>query len=188
MTKSNKTIFAGLAMMAVLLSTSVSNNSVFAQEIDRERQLSDRPLQISTFLVGSGAAVSEDDQAWRSHFKMGLNESQADDNGHTEYEVKRGVFIVGKNDQRHIFSIISDTWQVSVSPNDKSFDASGKVENQEGKIYDIEISGDEISDLENGSLYYVTGTATGTDGEEYDLFFISALKARASIQATSSGL
>ena len=175
-------------MMVALLSTSVVYNTAFAQEFDKERQLSERPLHTGTFLAGSGAAVSEDDQAWRSHFKMGLEESQTDDNGHAEYDVKRGVFIVGKHDQRHIFSVMAETWQVSVSPNDKSFDASGKVENKEGKIYDIEISGDELSDLENGNLYFVTGTATGPDGEVYDLFYISALKDRTSIQATSSGI
>ena len=188
MTKSNKTIFAGMIMMAVLLSTSVIYNTAFAQEFDRERQLSERPINIGTFLAGSGAAVSEDNHAWRTHFKMGLVESQTDDNGHSEYNVKRGVFIVGKPDQRQIFSIVSDTWQVSVSPNEKSFDASGRVENQEGKIFDVEISGDEISDLENGSLYYVTGKAVGPDGEMFDLFYISALIDRTSIQTTTSGI
>ncbi|MDX1440828.1 MAG: hypothetical protein R3237_00020 [Nitrosopumilaceae archaeon] len=187
MTKSNKTIFAGLGLMAVLISTSVVYETAFAQEFDRERQLSERPLHMGTFLVGSGAAVSEENQPWRSHFKMGLVEVETEDNGHAQYDVKRGVFAVGKHDQRQIFSVISDTWQVSVSPNEKSFDASGEVENQDGLVYEIEISGDEISDLENGSLYFVSGTATG-NGEVYELFYISGLIDRTTVQATSSGI
>lgn len=186
MTNQNKTIFAGLIMMTVILSLSVTYSTAFAQESDVE--IRDRPIQSHTILGGAGAAVGDDDQGWRSHFRMGIVESQNDDpDAHTEYTVNRGVFIVGKYDNRHYYSVIPDTWEMSVSPNEKSFDASGKVENKEGKIFDIEISGDEISDLQNGTLYFVTGTAVGDD-EEYDLFYISALKERIpSIHTTSSG-
>ena len=171
-------------MMAAILSVSVTYSTAFAQESDIERKSADR-LHIGTFLAGSGAAVSEDDNAMRSHFRMGIIESQTDDNGHTEYEVKRGVFIVGKHDNREHFSVIPDTWEVSVSPNMKSYDASGKVENSEDKVYEVEVSGDEISNLEHGSLYYVSGTATSDKGEVYDLFYISALVERTpSIEST----
>ena len=187
MTKPNKTIFAGLVMMAALLSSSIVYNTAFAQEFERERPQTDRLPQMGTYLAGSGAAVSEDEQGWRSHFRMGLEESQTSDNGHTEYMVKRGVFAVGKHDQRHVFSIVSETWSLSVNQNDKSFDASGKVENQDGKVYDVEISGDKISGLAQGNLYYITGTATGSD-DVYDLFYISAMIDKPSIQTASSGI
>lgn len=186
MTKPNKTIFAGLVMMAVLLSSSIAYNNAFAQEFERERPQSDRLPKMGTFLAGNGAAVSDDQQGWRSHFRMGLEESETGDNGHTEYTVKRGVFAVGKHDHRNTFSIVSDTWIVSVNQNDKSFDASGKVEDQEGNVYDVEISGDKISDLAHGNLYYITGTATGSDGEKYSLFYISAMIDGTSIQTDSS--
>ena len=187
MKNQNKTIFAGLIMMIAMLSVSATYSTAFAQESKAEA--TERPIHQGTYLVGTGAVVGEDDNAWRSHFKMGIVESQTDDKGHTEYEVKRGVFIVGKHDTRHEYSVIPDTWQVSVSPNMKSFDASGEVENTEGEIYDVEISGDEISDVENGNLYYVTGTAIDEDGKVYDLFYISALKDRIpTIQTTSSGI
>ena len=186
MTKSNTTIFAGLALMAALISTSVVYETAFAQEFERERKLSEKPPHQGTFLVGSGAAVSEEDKPWRSHFKMGLTEVQTEGNGHEQYEVYRGIFAVGKHDQRQIFSVLPETWQVSVGPNEKSFEASGEVENQDGIVYEIEISGDEVSDLENGNLYFVSGTATG-NGEEYELFYISGLIDRTSNQSTSSG-
>jgi hypothetical protein len=175
MTNQNRTIVAGLIMMAAILSVSVTYSTAFAQEPEREMKLGERPLHTGTYLAGSGAAVSEDDSAMRSHFRMGIVETQTNDSGHTEYEVKRGVFFVGKHDNRQHFSVIADTWDVSISPNQKSFDASGTVENQEGKIYEIEISGDEISNLEHGTLYFVTGTATNDDGEVYELFYISPL-------------
>jgi len=178
MTNQNKTIFAGLIMMAIILSVSVTYDNAFAQVQEREVKLEERSLRIGTFLVGSGAAVSEDDNAMRSHFRMGIVETQTNDSGHTEYEVKRGVFIVGKHDDRQHFSVIADTWEISVSPNQKSFDALGTVENQEGKTWDIEMSGNEISNLEYGTLYFVTGIATGDGGEVYDLFYISPLVKR----------
>ena len=178
MTNKNKTIFAGLIMMVAILSVSITYNTAFAQEPERERKLEEQPLRTGTFLVGNGVAVSEEDNAMRSHFRMGIVETKTNDNGHTEYEVKRGVFFVGNHDNRHHFSMVADTWEISVSPNQKSFDASGMVENQDGKTWEIEISGDEISNLENGTLYFVKGTATNDDGEVYDLFYISPLVER----------
>ena len=189
MTNQNKTIFAGLIMMAAILSVSITYNTAFAQESDLRAEVTDRPIHPGTYLAGSGVVVNEDDNAFRSHFRMGIVESQTTDNGHIEYDVKRGVFLVGKHDDRQNYSVIPDTWQLSVSPNMKSFDASGKVENKEGKVYDVQISGDEISSLEHGNLYYVTGTVTGPDGEVYELFYISALTDRTpSIQTDSSGI
>ena len=185
MTNQNKTIVAGVIMMAAMLSVSLTYSTAFAQEPEREMKLGERSLHAGTYLAGSGAAVSEDDNAMRSHFRMGIVETQTNDNGHTEYEVKRGVFFVGKHDNRQHFSAIADTWEVSVNPNQKSFDASGTVENPEGKIYDIEISGDEISNLEYGTLYFVTGTAANEDGEVYDLFYISPLVERISSTESS---
>ena len=188
MTNQNRTIVAGLIMMAVILSISVTYSTAFAQEPERGMKL-ERPLHTGTFLVGNGVAVSEDDNAMRSHYRMGIVETQTNDNGHTEYEVKRGVFVVAKHDNRQHFSVIADTWEVSVSPNQKSFDASGTAENQEGKTWEIEMSGDEISNLEYGTLYFVTGTATSDEGEVYDLFYISPLVERTpSIQSTSDGI
>ena len=83
-----------------------------------------------------------------------------------------------KNDTREKYSVIADSWKITVSADKTSFDASGQAESEDGEIYDVVISGDKISDLENGTLYYVTGTATGDDGEVHDLFYISALKER----------
>ena len=188
MTKQNKTIFAGLLVLTAVLSTSIVLNSASAQEFDRERPQSDKMIPMGIYLAGNGAAVSEDNQGWRSHFRMGLAETDSDDNGHTNYEVKRGIFAVGKHDQRHGLSVIPDTWEVSMNQNEKSFDASGKAENREGIVYDVDLSGEEISDLTNGNLYYVKGTATGPDGEMFYLFYISAMVDRSSIQTTTSGI
>ena len=189
MTNQNRTIVAGLIMMAAILSVSVTYSTAFAQEPEIEMKLGERPLHTGTYLGGSGAAVSENDNAMRSHFRMGIVETQTNDNGHTEYEVKRGVFFVGKHDDRQHFSVIADSWEVSVSPNQKSFDASGTVESQEGKVFDVELSGEEISNLVHGTLYFVTGTATNDDGEVYELFYISPLVERTpSIESTSDGI
>lgn len=159
-------------MMASILSVSATYNTAFAQESDLAV---DRQFHPRTFLGGVGAVVGEDSEGKRSYFRMGIVPVT---DSETEYEVKRGAFMVGKHDNRERYSVIADSWQISVSVDKSSFDASGKAENNEGEIYDISISGDKISDLENGVLYYVTGTATGDDGEIHDIFYISALKER----------
>ena len=159
-------------MMAAMLSVSVTYSTAFAQESDLAV---DRELHPRTLLSGVGGVVSETDEGKRSYFKIGIV-PVAD--SETEFDVKRGAFMVGKHDNRERFSVVADSWQISVSAEKSSYDASGIAENKEGESYDVILSGDKISDLENGTLYYVTGTATGEDGEVYDLFYISALTER----------
>ena len=170
-------------MMAAVLSVSATYNTAFAQvsDVSTDRKISDVPtdraLHPHTVFGGVGAAVAEDGEGKRSYFRMGIvpiGDSE------TEFEVKRGAFMVGtiKNDTREKYSVIADSWKITVSADKTSFDASGQAESEDSEIYDVVISGDKISDLENGTLYYVTGTATGDDGEVHDLFYISALKER----------
>jgi len=191
MTTQSKTIFAGLIMMAAVLSVSATYNTAFAQvsDVPSDRIASDvttdRPIHSHTVFGGMGAAVAEDGEGKRSYFRMGIVQVA---DSETEFEVKRGVFMVGtiKNDNREKYSVITESWKITVSTDKTSFDASGQAESEDGEIYDVSISGDKIADLENGDLYYVTGTATDDDGEVHDLFYISAIKERIrSVDATS---
>jgi hypothetical protein len=182
MTTQNKIVFAGLIMVATMLSISVTYNTAFAQVSDVS---TDRPIHPHTVFGGVGAAVSEDGEGKRSYFRMGIVPVT---DSETEFEVKRGTFMVGgiNHDNREKYSVIADSWQITVSADKASFDASGQAENEDGEIYDVSISGDKISDLENGDLYYVTGTATGDDGEVHDLFYISVIKERIRSADTTS--
>jgi hypothetical protein len=191
MTTNNKTIFAGLIMMAAVLSVSATYNTAFAQvsDVPTDRKISDVPMdranQPHTVFGGVGAAVADDGEGKRSYFRMGLVPVS---DSETEFEVKRGAFMVGsvKHDNREKYSVIADSWKITVSTDKTSFDASGQAEIEDGEIYDVIINGDRISTLENGDLYYVTGTATGDDGEVHDLFYISAIKERIrSVDTTS---
>ena len=176
--------------MAAMLSVSVSYSTAFAQESDLEAEAVERLVHPKTILAGTGAAVGEDDQGWRSHFRMGIvSEPQTgDSNSDTEYTVKRGMFIVGKQDNRHFYSVVPDTWKMEVRPDKENFAASGTVENKEGKTYDVKIEGEKISDLQNGNLYYVLGIASNEDGDVYELFYISPLVERdPSIKSTFRG-
>ena len=163
--------------MSAMLSLSISYNNAFAQQSDLEVEVVDRPVHSRTILVGAGAVVGEDDQGWRSHFRMGIvSEPQIDDsNSDAELTVKRGMFVVGKHDTRQFYSVIPDTWEIQVRSDEGNFEASGTVENKEGKVFDVKVEGEKISDLQKGNLYYVTGSATNDDGDVYDLFYISAL-------------
>lgn len=163
--------------MAAMLSVSVTYSTAFAQESDLEPQAIDKPNRPHTVLVGTGAAVSEDDHGWRSYFRMGIvSEPQTTDvDADVEYKIKRGKFIVGSHENRHVYHVVPDTWMISVSPDKETFDATGTVENKNGKVFDVMITGEKISDLQRGNLYYVTGFASNADGEIFDLFYISAM-------------
>jgi len=191
MTTQNKTIFAGLIMMAILLSISVTYNTAFAQISDEltDRKILDvsidRPIHLHTVFGGVGVAVSEDGEEKRSYFRMGIAPVT---DSETEFEVKRGVFMIGtiKHDNREKYSVIADSWKITVSADKTTFEASGQAENEDGEIYDVSILGNKISDLKSGDLYYITGTATGDDGEVHDLFYISVIKEKIrSVDTTS---
>jgi hypothetical protein len=175
--KNQKTIIAGLMVMAAMLSVSVTYSTAFAQESDVAVEAIEKPIHLRTVLVGTGAVVAEDDHGYRSHFRMGIvaDPSVTDVASDVNYEVKRGKFIVGKYDDRRIYSVMPDTWTVTVSADKTVFDANGQVENRAGEVFDVMISGEKISDLQRGNLYYVSGFASNEDGEMYDLFYISAL-------------
>lgn len=176
--------------MSAMLSLSVAYNPALAQQSDSDVEAVDRPVHSRIILAGAGAVVGEDDQGWRSHFKMGvISESQtSDSNSDTEFSIKRGVFVIGKHDNRQFYSVIPETWEIEVRPDKENFEASGTVENREDKIYDVKMEGEKISNLQNGNLYYITGTATSEDGDVYELFYISALVEREhSIQTSLRG-
>ena len=177
--------------MAAMLSVSVTYSTAFAQESDPEVEAFAEPIHPRTVLVGTGAAVDQDDHGYRSHFRMGIVQvpEVTDVASDVNYEVKRGKFIVGKHDNRHVYTVLPDTWTITVSSDKTAYEAAGTVESKVGEVYDVKITGDKISDLQHGNLYFVTGTATGADGQVYDLFYISAMFERTpSIQTTSSGL
>lgn len=178
MQKQNKTIIAGLIVMAAMLSVSMTYSTAFAQETDLERPVIDKQTRPHTVLVGTGAAVSEDDQGWRSHFRMGIVSENQDTDVSPEYKVKQGTFVIGIKDTRHGFSIVPDTWTISVRSDKTSFDASGTVENRDGKTLDVKITGEKIADLKQGNLYMVKGVASDDDGKMFELFYISAMHDR----------
>ncbi len=175
MKNQSKTIIAGLMVMAVMLSLSLTYSRAFAQESDIERQAVDKIVRPHTILTGTGAAVGEDNHGWRSHFRLGIISETPDTDVAPEYKVKQGMFVVGKQDNRHVFSVIPDTWTISVRSDKTSFDASGQVENRDGKIIDIKITGEKIAELQHGNLYNVKGTASDGDGKVYDLFYFSTM-------------
>ena len=160
-------------MMLTLFAASVSYGAAFAQENVEDDSIVDtqRHLRPHSIVAGAGAVVNEDDQAHRSHFKLGL--IQESDSVDADYTVKRGKFVAGFQDNRHVFAIIPDTWIFEVNSED-SFKASGIVENKDGEAYVVEISGEKIHDLQRGNLYYVTGLAYD-DEKEFDLFYIAAM-------------
>lgn len=175
MKNQGKTIIAGLMVMAIMLSLSLTYSRAFAQESDIERQAVDKLTRPHTILAGTGAAVGEDNHGWRSHFRLGIVSENQDTSVTPEYQVKQGMFVVGKQDNRHVFSVITDTWTMSVRSDKTSFDASGTVENRDGKTLDVKITGEKIAELQQGNLYNVKGTASDVDGKVYDLFYFSTM-------------
>ena len=180
MQKQNKKIIAGLIVMAAMLSVSMTYSTAFAQETDLQRPVIEKHVRPHTVLVGTGAAVSADEQGWRSHFRMGIVSENQNTDVAQELKIKQGTFVVGKKDGRHVFSVIPDTWTIEIRDDKTSFDASGTVENREGKTFDVKITGEKIAELQHGNLYMVKGVAVSSDSDErtYDLFYISAMHDR----------
>jgi len=151
-------------MAITLLTTSLMYSTAFAQESEIDVDI--QPM-LQTFLVGTGAVVSEDDHGIRSHFEMNLIVDASDE---TSYEISDGKFVAANRD----YVIISDTWTIKTSDDKTDFEASGVVEDIGGILFDVELQGEKIRTLDRGVLYSVTGSASNGE-DKYDLFYISAL-------------
>jgi len=174
MKNEKKTIITGLAVMSVMLSVLATYNVAFAQESDDSS---------FTTLHATGALVDQaNNNGHRSTLWLGFEKDPAntEEDSDSDYEVNRATLVLRKYDDSkvfsfHIFSVVPDSWTMTVNSDNTEFEATGEVHTGDGIVYDLEINGEFMSEMENGNLYLINGTFSGDD-ETYDIFFISVMQ------------
>lgn len=159
--------------MLTLLTTSMSFSSAIAETDERPDK---KRVHVKTILTGVGGAVDSEDHGHRSWFKIGMIPSSdtATDAASNEAQIKRGQFVIRDNDTREKYHVVPDTWSIDVRPDKSGFSAFGNVEDKNGDVFKVELSGEHLRDLANGKMYLVTGILSG--GEiSYELYYISAM-------------
>lgn len=128
--------------------------------------------------VGVGAAVDNDGNLHRSHFRIDLTNAMSTNStsanststNSTGYQVKKGqLFILEKG--RSAFKFIPETWRTDIADGKSSFTATGQVKDSKN-TFSVSLTGSKIRDVKNASLYRVDGKMS-TNGTEYDLHYIS---------------
>jgi hypothetical protein len=159
------------AMLAVIPAVADERNTERARQavderddrvrpVERADRPIDRPHRAVTVATGLGGAI-EADSMHRSHIHIAAVKSA--DTGrnstdvNTDYNVERGLLIIGSRNSAQKFEIVPDTWSIDVREGSSAFSAEGKVEDRAGNQYSVSLNGSLKADTENGNLYFVEG-------------------------------
>ncbi len=142
--------------------------------------------------VGVGAAVDNDGNLHRSHYRIDLastsntNSTSTNSTGtnstSANYQVKKGQIFILEKGSRGTYKIIPETWKIDITDGKATFSTTGQVKGG-NNTYDVSLIGTKIRDVKNGSLYRVDGKLSGNSAE-YDLHYISTFsKKNRSVEA-----
>lgn len=182
-----KALLAGITML-LLVAASVSYAMPAMAQENGEEQQNERPQRqrAKTLAIGIGAAVDPDeDKMYRSHFKLGLQ--KASEESETDFVVKRGIFVINDEGSPVRYPAIPETWEVEVREDHSAFNAEGNVEDSDGNVFSVELKGELLRETEHGALFVVKGEFSG-DGEEYELYYISAVIKRPAVSPAASAV
>jgi hypothetical protein len=89
--------------------------------------------------------------------------------------MSRGTIVISVNEERIAYSFMPDTWEIEVAEDGLTFEASGQVENSDGKVFDVSLNGylgGPVGFMKRiGTTWSVDGEMTGED-TEYDLHYV----------------
>lgn len=164
-------MYAGLFAL-MLVAAIITIPHAIAQESehrsDKTRHAQKPVRQASVTGVGVGAAVDNNGNLHRSHYRIDLANSTASD---TDYQVKNGQLFILEKGARGAYKLVPQTWKIDLSNNTSAFKATGQVKDEKN-VYNVSLTGTKIRDVKNGSLYRVDGNLSG-NSTEYDLHYIS---------------
>ena len=148
-----------------------------AQEIERKERFErtvDRVDEVRDARSGyhgvKGVGVATDQESgenYRSGFRFVVQKVNGTEN---EYEVKRGFIAISIDGQRVYYTIVQDSWNVALSEDRLTFEASGKVEQGE-ETFEVNLKGYFAMHTRLGNLWSIHGEMEGRESQ-YDLHYI----------------
>lgn len=177
----NKTAraMAGMAIAAAIVAAFAFLPSMAsAQEIE-DRRLEKRPTGIADdasairahSVKGAGIATDQETgENLRSGFRFIVTKA---DEGRQEFAVERGVIVISVDGERVYYTAVPDSWSIVLSPDGRTFKASGKVEHDE-KVSEVRLEGYFAMHMRLGTLWSIAGEMNGESN--YDLHYVGISK------------
>ncbi|MGI0029312.1 MAG: hypothetical protein ACREAQ_06335 [Nitrososphaera sp.] len=178
-TRTGALAMVGLVLAAgILAAIAFSPTTAMAQESDRKERLERSVDRIDDaryhrlgIHVAKGAGIATDTETnenYRSGFRVIV---QKVNDTESEFEVKRGMLGIFVEGQREIYTMLPETWSITLSEDGDVFEASGQVQNAEEQVFDVNLEGYFAMHTRLGNLWSIEGSLEGED-KDYDLHYV----------------
>lgn len=172
-----------VALTSLVLAASILAAMAFqpgiasAQEIERNERVERTAHRVdeirdarSGYHGVKGAGVATDQESgenYRSGFRFVVQKVNGSEN---EYEVKRGLIAISIDGERVYYTIVPDSWNVVLSEDRLTFEASGKV-GQGEETFEVNLNGYFAMHTRLGNLWSIQGEMEGRENQ-YDLHYV----------------
>ena len=166
-------VLAASIMAAIALTPAVAS----AQEVERKERLERKVDRLQDLLAsrpgihaafGTGVATDQETgENFRSGFRFLLQKVNGTEN---EYEPRRGMIGLLVDGERVYYTAIPQTWNVILSEDGLTFEASGKVENGD-EVFEVNLDGYFGMHTRLGNLWSIHGEMGGRESQ-YDLHYL----------------
>lgn len=157
----------GVVMAAALVAAiSFSPAVASAQEIGERGEVDEQ----YRFRVARGAGIATDTGTGENS-RTGLQVMTLYDNNTGERTVERGAIVISVNQERIRYDMLPETWEIKVTEDGLTFEASGQVQNEETEQFDVSLDGYFGIHTARGGTWSVEGTMTGEE-LDYELHYV----------------
>lgn len=166
-----------LATLILSLSITPMLSIVVAEENEKQPRsfLEDHVNQKIIILNGHGIAIDrQDEQVFRSRIRLAgeITFSNNTDSS-KQFQLLRGGIMINDNGTRIKYSIINETWSITLS--EGKFVATGAVQDEEGNEYQVSLKGNAIRRSVRGVQMLIEGELNGNESS-FKLQYITVLK------------
>jgi hypothetical protein len=171
--KTSKQKTAAIAMVGVVVAAALVAAVSFAP-IAASAQERPSGVDIHRFRTASGAGIATDIDPG-DDFRSAIRAIWTYNNSTDERTMTRGSIVISVDGERVGYQFVADTWELEVAEDGLTFEASGQVENSDGKVFDVSLNGylgGPVGFMKRiGTTWSVDGVMTGED-REYELHYV----------------
>jgi hypothetical protein len=175
--KTSRQKTAALAMIGVVVAAalvaavSFSPAVALAQERGEVRSEARDIDQQHRFKVARGAGIAKDTDTGEN-FRTGLQILTLYESSTGVRTAERGVIVISVDGERVRYNMLPETWEVKVAEDGLTFEASGKVQNNEtDEQFDVSLDGYFGIHGPRGGMWSVEGTMSGEE-LNYELHYV----------------
>lgn len=157
-------------VVAAALAAAVSFAPISASAQERPNE----DVRVHRLRTASGAGIATDIDTGEN-FRSAFRAIWRYDNNTDERTMSRGSIIISVNEERVAYSFVPETWEIRVAEDGLTFEASGQVQNSDGREFDLTLNGYLGGPMgfinRAGTTWSVDGMMNG-DEREYALHYV----------------